>query len=218
MSKSARAESEYYGNPHFTCDIFGNWQSYESYLRAAGERSGGARRLVDMSYDQMLRYMSLLSKSEIEEQISSFMLETDDDESKEGGRDYGEVYEDLSHVVYWLGDPPPEAALDHNEVDPQTKRFCRVRHQIHLVCGGCDHALRRCVTWTSAGEIVYPGFTLCPMCPAPEAMNIVGEAYVAKMPAPFGYDPEPLRTEKIAEAALQKFGSMSRRPRGYETL
>lgn len=173
-----------YRRRYFTRNLFDEVVSYEQYLKGKQWH----KNVHKMSFEEMLELMLPLSARESDGLFGFQVYESE-----------GYARFDLENALKYLGDPPPEATLKWRETDPKTERFCRARHQRLFRCDWCGHTLRRVITWTSGRDFVYPTPPgLCQECPAPVEMDALEDFYLTRMPPPFEYDPEPLRTAAVA--------------------
>lgn len=176
---------------NYATNMFGEMLGYEAFLRGNGYTDPLIGRIGDMTDDEALSSLSLLSVDE----LGDFLGEVHDREM-EGTIDGDEIYWIFELLSDQLVSFPLEECKLRLEDAPnvETERFCRVRHQ-QMFCCSSDHLNRerRVVKWNPDHRtFVYPAWPTCRACGKP--MFPEKETYVEVF-EPFGFDPEPERTE-----------------------
>jgi len=166
-------------------NLFGESVSLEAYLKKTIKPPSFAKLLADMPSEQMISCLWIMSQPELERVATSLVYR-----GLEGTNAEEDLYRAVTETMYYIGDPPNEAKLK-KDPDPETKRFCRVRHQRQYARGSCGYTRRLVVTWTLKDGFHYPK---SPECNDWVGMLQVRETYLPIMPPPLAFDPEPERT------------------------
>lgn len=186
--------------------LFDGWQSYETYVLGQDWSIPLIDVIDQMTDGEVMLHVITWSDDELEEfyeELPSPFLDASVDADEDRiERVYRLFYEEMAET-------PTEAELREEETDPHTKRFCRTRHQQLYTCPKCSHAYRLVVTWTTDAGFAYPETPPCKECDNQVEMVLAREVYLAKMPHPYDYDPEPIRTAERVSVTAQNFSPRS---------